>query len=548
MKKILSSAALLFVAASIFGGYYYFGIDNLEETTLEQGRLPEGETEEAEASDPDSAKRWLNDAWRNSNGVLEVGGLENAVAQREAYLAAHANTENDGFGNNGVANMNWLPIGPYNVGGRTRPVVIDRFNSSRYSIWTGTASGGVWMSHTDGNSWIAMNSKLQNFAVNCLVAERGSGRNPTLWAGTGDGRDGDGYAGGGLFKSTNGGMSWQRIDETYLEYQMYYFDSLAIIEGYRNPNTNQYETVLLAGVNGPRPRYRGLLRSTDGGVTWDQVYEAKSATSIVVDPSSCAVPNGPCKVVANVFRPGTNPNYANINRVVFSDDGGQTWDTATREIAGSAANPPQPLPPSFEADSGRVVRLAHSGGNPNIVYANDGELFTTSQISKSEDWGHSFTTHGLGGINHFAEYPSLLWVSPTNPNLLITGGVLLFRSSNEGSTGSFTEIGGGQLWEQFPHADSQRAANDPRYPNRVYATNDGGINRAEDITTADENDGWENLNRGYQTTQFFSAVGEANGVIVGGTQDNGSIRLISGNKTGVHLATGDGGYSAVDGN
>ncbi len=313
MKKILlSTAVMLVIAASIFGGYYYYVANDLQETVVQEKQQLEHEREtEPDATCPECAEEWRADAWRNENGSVAIDGLANAVAQRDAYLAAH--NPPDGLGDKGTAEMNWLTKGPQNVGGRTRSLLIDPDDPRK--IWAGAVSGGVWKSTDSGDHWSAMNGGLQNFSVTCLAMDINSSRPKTIYAGTGESSN-NGLAGGGLFVTTSVSSKWTRIEYTF-ENQWQYIDSLA---------TTHWEgqTVILAGVSSPIPSQRGIMRSPDGGITWNRVYEAKASLSIVVDPNNAG------KIIAEVREPGTYPIYENLNRVVYSSDAGSTWDTATR--------------------------------------------------------------------------------------------------------------------------------------------------------------------------------------------------------------------------
>lgn len=127
MKRILlSSAAVLCVAASIFGGYYYFA--HIEETVVRQIQ-PQDETEiDGNApTDKDVPFKRRGGAWFSENGTIRENGVANALSQRANYLAGHMPT--DGFGDKGDARAipgvptNWLPRGPQNYGGRTEAIV-----------------------------------------------------------------------------------------------------------------------------------------------------------------------------------------------------------------------------------------------------------------------------------------------------------------------------------------------------------------------------------------------------------------------------------------
>lgn len=569
--------AVLILGACMFGAYYCLDLSGLQ-----HGEQKNEFDEESGGTNPEKAEQWRLDAWRDENGSVSSYGLQNAVEQRDEYLRGHK--AQDGLGSDGIAKMNWLSIGPRNVGGRTKSLVFDPTSETRgNTIWAGAASGGVWKSvpTARGGSWVAMNGGLQNFAINCMLLDINPS-NPlqkTLWAGTGEGFASPGLAGGGLFKSTNGGMTWERIAQSFLN-KWQYIDSLAITR-WNNPHTGQNETVMLAGVENYDlvnfPRERGIMRSTDAndhpiGESWVQVYDGVTSFSIVVDPSN------PGNVVAEIRAPYDNDQ---INRVVYSIDAGEHWTTATRFNNNSptptvtatstrtptstatgtptpsptptasptpepSVEPPVDRPSAFEtgAPSG-IVKLFHYA--PNIVYAEEvvreGEGIR-SQISRSTNGGQTFYTEGRTGILDFRAYTSPLWISPNNPNLILTGGVSLYRSTDSGV--HFSSPFSGDY-----HGDEQFVAHVPTGTNnKVYIASDGGIHRTDDVTANPVTIVQSNNN--YQTTQFFTGTGTVGagsipGIIFGGTQDNGSPRLVGGNPNSADLTGGDGLSTAVDG-
>jgi hypothetical protein len=125
MKKLLlCAAAVLGIAASIFGYYYYIGGDT-GYTRVEQDQPLEDRAEATSSEIPFIYRGW---AWYDSDGTINPNGLANALAQRDLYLAQHMPP--DGFGDKGDAASlpgvpdNWLPRGPANVGGRTTALVV----------------------------------------------------------------------------------------------------------------------------------------------------------------------------------------------------------------------------------------------------------------------------------------------------------------------------------------------------------------------------------------------------------------------------------------
>jgi hypothetical protein len=82
---------------------------------------------------------------------------------------------------------------------------------------------------------------------------------------------------------------------------------------------------------------------------------------------------------------------------------------------------------------------------------------------------------------------------------------------------------------------------------RVYTTTDGGVHVADDIRTATRTTGWRALQNSYRATQFYGAAGDgASRRIVGGTQDNGTLRLEATASNAALTFGGDGGFCAID--
>ncbi len=354
-----------------------------------------------------------------------------------------------------------------------------------------------------------------------------------LFAGTGEGFSGPGLIGGGLFRSTNGGESWSLIPQSGpLGNEWAYVNSIAI-----SPDDSD---IMLAGVEGGDDDNHGILRSTDGGTTWTPVLVGFSSVSVAFDP------NDGDNAVGSIIPPFP----ANYNRAVWSDDAGETWTTATQGGG------------SFETNAfGSIIKLAYHKADPSIVYAQY-PTAGNGAISKSTNGGRSYTL--MGSVpNDLGYYTNVLWSSPTDSSLILSGSGPLWKSTTSGASFFGTPIAYGYLIEDEPHQDMQALVSDPGYNGtsnrRVYVGTDGGVFKTENITTATGShlplttptstpSGWQQLNETYQTTQFYGAVGDASsGIIWGGTQDNGTLRLMTGSRDAIWLLSGDGGPSAIDG-
>ncbi len=222
------------------------------------------------------------------------------------------------------------------------------------------------------------------------------------------------------------------------------------------------------------------------------------------------------------------PNW--FHEIHYSRDGGATWTVAST--------------PGRRYGFDARIELAYARANPAIVYASIGG---GGGIWRSTDGGASFTqtsTFAPGGW-----YYNTLWVDPTDPALVVVGGYDLHRSVNSGA--AFEQISAGYLLTAQPHPDQhwvvEDAGYDGRSNRRVYVGTDGGVFRASDIATASTVAGWESLNEGLATTQYYSGRISPAGFAMGGLQDNGTLALASGSETAFLTFGGDGTSTDLDG-
>ena len=110
----------------------------------------------------------------------------------------------------GLAPRAWTALGPGNIGGRTRSIVVHPTNHT--TIWAGSVGGGVWRTDDAGAGWTPVDDLMANLAVTSLAMD------PTdpdvLYAGTGEGFCNiDAMRGGGIFRTTDG-HSWNQVPAT----------------------------------------------------------------------------------------------------------------------------------------------------------------------------------------------------------------------------------------------------------------------------------------------------------------------------------------------
>ncbi|MBK9098256.1 MAG: T9SS type A sorting domain-containing protein [bacterium] len=418
----------------------------------------------------------------------------------------------------GINSVSWEFIGPLNVGGR---VVDIEFNPSDPDIvYSGFATGGVFKSTDMGNSWFPVFDSLAVLTVGDIAIDP---QNPdVVYVGTGEPNGGhNNFPGGGVFKSTNAGNTWQFLG---LE------GTTSIGRVLVHPsNSNIVYLTAVGSYFAPNPE-RGVYRSTDAGLSWDNILfisDTTGAIDLIMDPSN------PERMMASMWervrRPTTSHLYGPSSGIYITTNGGDNWN----EIPASAGVPNPDI-----QNVGRIG-LAISQSNPDIVYSLYTDGYEIISLFKSTDFGDSWVDvdpdDELGnGSSNFSWYFGQVRVHPTNPDIVYVLDVGFMRSSNSGNT-----------WvENYQtHVDHHALAFSPANPNNCILGNDGGINIS--------NDAGVNWGQHIQipATQFYEIGLDANNPLAyyGGTQDNGTNRTQNGGLDNWdHIYGGDGFYVIVD--
>jgi hypothetical protein len=447
-----------------------------------------------------------------------------------------------------IEKSKWEPVGTNGIGGRTRSIVIDE---NKKTIWLGAVGGGIWRSDDSGQTfksiedYIAMSqghnspsvanvSSVSNAAISCMTIDSTG----TVYAGTGEIFASDGIKGTGIFWSLDG-KHFVPIDSTRNNHNFEYVNRLAAAP---NPNgsPNSSKTLLAATT-------AGIFRSTD-----DQQRNDWAATSLTVSIADVKFSADGKTAVAGGY--GLNPDNTWIGNgqvnSYYSIDDGLNWNASTHH----------------DPWYGRV-ELAFAQMNSKIVYAsvddNSGELWV------SKDGGKSFNkvpakapsgdpAYFLGDPSGNPQYDqgtyaNAIWAGDKDPQTIIVGGLNLWISKDGGKT--LKPISD---WQDptSVHADQHAVVAVPGYEKTggsIFFANDGGIFEAPDISKLDSSPPyfkhWQNHNATYKVAQFYSgAVFRKNGTIIGGTQDNGMLRLDRQTNTWSEATKdggGDGGQAAV---
>lgn len=437
-------------------------------------------------------------------------------------------------------NRRWRNRGPFNVGGRTRALAIDRTNEN--VILAGGVSGGLWRSEDGGQSWRKITKQFQHPSITCIVQDPRPGKAHIWYYGTGEGvgnsasAAGAFYQGNGIYRSFNGGRSFHvsrnTKDDDPVEFSP--FDLVSNIAVH--PVTGDVYVSTRDGVH----------KSTDFAKNFTQVLEGgfPNWTEVIVTASGT--------LYAAIEATGT-PNAG-----VFTSTDGETWTNIT--------------PAGWSPLTGRTV-LGYAPSSENIVFAlaenEAGTLGFLWEYNADEPDSTAWTDlsvnlpalgGSVGSFNSQTSYNLIVRVHPTNPNLVFVGGTNIYRSftgfrtpaGQDSWIGGYSPLNDVSLYTN-QHPDQHELVFFPSDPNKALSGNDGGVFLANDITEISggiEPVTWTDLNRGYITTQPYVVAFDpesTNEDLLSGFQDNGTWFTDSteSDATWIEDFGGDGAYAAI---
>ena len=385
--------------------------------------------------------------------------------------------------------------------------------TDRFTLYVGTSAGGVWKSTNEGVSWIPLTDTECSLVTGSIAIDP---VNPEIvYVGTGE--PSEGTAGCGVLRSTNGGASWTTYGtEVFTASTAQSWAIYGLVIDRASAGTTNATTVLAATL-------RGIMRSTNSGQSWTVVTPALTFSDIKQHPTD---PNvfyaARVGVAGSAFPPG----------LWRSNDRGATWVAVT----------------TFPTDSVQRMEIAVSRARPGSVWMIAGRpdrqlggLWRWDDATNSRTTLEAFGPRNpepTGRLNFGAqsEYNLMIDVDPSDADIIYIGGVRAYRSRDGGTT--FREMG------ERIHVDWHVVAVDPNDPQRVLSGNDGGV-----FLSRDKGSTWTSLNAGLATTLHYPGLSmhptDPSGVITG-LQDNGTIITRNGMVQWNGVWGGDGAYTAID--
>jgi len=399
----------------------------------------------------------------------------------------------------------WSPLGPTGVqhpnwycphwgvsSGRVRSIAAHP--TDPLTLYIGAASGGIWKTTNGGDSWDDIGSNESKMLTFGAIAV--DPNNPdNIYAGTGELSalpDMRAY-GKGLFKSTDSGLSW--FEPT---------DAFGAITGFGDLVVNPHNSNIVYAALGngylfinPNQQNEGIWKSSDAGSSWIRTLDVQDAYDIVVHPTD-----------PNIVYAATGGKFT-TSGFYISNDAGDTWTQSNDGL-------------QYATTIDRMqIDIAKS--SPNILYAiiYDG-MDNTPKAYKTTNgglfWEHISEGVMLGSNGKDQGFYDLcIVVDPNDPNHAFIGNVEIHETTN-GADFSVRRIpGGGDFRGSVVHCDYHCLVYALSNPNVLFIGCDGGIYESPDNGVS-----FVNLNNGISTNQFYRIASHPTNenIMIGGTQDN----------------------------
>ena len=427
-----------------------------------------------------------------------------------------------------------------NVAGRTTAIAVDPTNP--LVVYLGTAGGGVWKSTDGGANWVAKSDNQATGGIGALAIDPSN--HLVIYAGTGEDNACNDICpfSRGVLKSIDGGATWTLLAAATFSPSppvFTWFDWLTVDRA-----NGQH---VLAGTS------RGLFASTDGGTTWIRNTQVLGVTTVyqgtTASGSTDVVLQDP-DTASTWYAAVADQCLTEAGQVMKSIDNGATWAESTHF--------------NFGSGSFGIERIGLGVGHGGVLYASPSDCdfahrsaldsggwkgtgggASWAPMSSPIDW---FDPPSSGGGQGF--YDNIVAVDPNNANHAAFGGITIAVTNDGGST--FADVG---------HVYTYSGPEGPLHPDfhalafngtldHLFAGNDGGVYFTGNLGGAGLVTDWTNLNATLQLTTYYHGDALDLNHLAGGAQDDGTSAIYPGQTPSPPafgmLDGGDGGWTAFD--
>lgn len=417
-----------------------------------------------------------------------------------------------------ISGVNWKTLGPKNLGGRTRALLVDANDATGNTIWAGSVGGGLWKTNditASSPNWTAVNDFFDNLAITSIAQDPS---NPmVMYFCTGEGYfNADAIRGNGVWKSTNGGTTWTQLASTT---GATFYNCQKIV-------VNSTGIILVA------TRADGLQRSINGGTTWTKVLG-----------TGLGITGAASNFCYDVDIAVNGDIYATLDGSVHKSTNAGVTFAGAQTLGITASRVELACAPSDANYAYAVVELGNAVNG--ILRTIDGG---TTWVARTEPADADPGCPASDFSNGQGWYNLTIAVDPLNRDALFVGGLDLFKSTD--GAGTWTQIGHWYGGFGFPyvHADQHNIVFKPGSSSIAYFTNDGGVFRTANADVAAPTMVDKGLN--YVSSQFYACALHPtafSSYALGGTQDNGSHQFTQGVlQNTVEVTGGDGAFCHID--
>jgi len=388
------------------------------------------------------------------------------------------------------------------VSGRVTAVAVDPSDSAHLLV--GAAAGGVWETRDTGQTWSPRTDAMPTLSIGALAFDP---REPSVvYAGTGEGNSGYRRLGQGIFKSQDGGSTWEHIASREFFGNGFYRIVVDPRDGRR---------LLAATTN-------GAFVSDDSGASWRLLHRRWTwDVSLAYRGDERELLLATQEGLFRADRDGLT--LEELPRLIRNVSGLMDLNGERLAVTHVPADPGQAF--AFAGVRGRALLWHRAAVDKPFVPV----PLPSFPISLLDD---------ILDVTQ-ARYDWFVAVPPDTPNAIYLGAVELVKGERDGGGWRFSDISSRTGAGDSIHPDQHALAFDERQPGVIYAGNDGGIFRSPDAGAS-----WRSLNAGLEISEveYLAQKRDDPEWILAGLQDNGTIR-----KTGARweqVAKGDGGDCA----